>query len=1098
MALTGKFIADFSSFQEAVAKAEVSLKSLGDGASKVGPQLNRMVDNFSGRKLIQDAEVMVRAIEEVGGVSKLTASELESVSGKAQQAAEKMRAMGVDVPKGLQDVADAGKNTTSSMESMTTSVLKMAAGWLTAQAALAVASKAWSLVTGFIEASVVAAIEGENAQSKLTAAMRAQDTAMPSVIALYQEYSAQLQATTIYSAAAGQAAMALLVQIGNVMPRDMKKALDATSDLAAGLGIDLVDAATMVAKAATGNVTALNKVGVATKDTEGKTKDFAGVLDAINDKFGGQASAAANTYAGRVAQLGNAWGDVQESVGRAITTNGTLLEAVNSITGSLRDNTGELKENQAVTNFVSDAVVLAVRAFALLSNAVGYIAQVTAPVIVVLEYLTKGLNYTMVAVVKFVELTAAMGDTGMKKALPQVLKLQQGLLSLETGFGKAAKGTVDFALGAYTLAEKANGLADELEKTRGKTVDVTRASAEVPGVMNRSTKALVDNTEAHKALVAAQQKYADSLRDITDNLSGGKAIDKANLWLQALSQTIPIYQMSADKQAEVNKVMGEAIAAYSSLGEVAPQAMRDLWAATVPAIAATTSLDTVMKTVGATTLPLFARQTVSAIGVLRDGGTGLDVARAQTIDFNKAIQDLGGAFVQMAQVSGSSWGGVAQDIGVVLNAMGAAQQGAATFKAGLSNLGKTGGMTAGNMASTAAGAVAVAGSFVAATKGASKLNATLNGAAIGFSVAGPWGAAVGAAAGFIISLFGPSEVEKARKARAQWVDSAGGITAIAEEARKAGVSLDALLDAKKVKDVEKAVNDLQAAFAFQQQAMADLDEVTQRYGFTLEELGPTLQKQELDKQAQQLFHDWEVLNAAGIDTVAISNRMSESINAYVQNALAMGSEVPEAMRPMLQHMVEMGLLTDKNGEKITDLEGSGISFAMSMSDGFKALITSVEKLSKVIASSLGVAIDDTTDKINKIPKSVDVAVKYTESQTPTSPFNRKPIEGYQHGTDGFRDFGAGTPVMLHGWEAVVPRAQASEPGAVPGLLSAASSGGGASASAGLGGGGEQAVVINIDARGALFNDPGSDQRLADRIEQALNAKHGLTHRRRAA
>jgi len=42
------------------------------------------------------------------------------------------------------------------------------------------------------------------------------------------------------------------------------------------------------------------------------------------------------------------------------------------------------------------------------------------------------------------------------------------------------------------------------------------------------------------------------------------------------------------------------------------------------------------------------------------------------------------------------------------------------------------------------------------------------------------------------------------------------------------------------------------------------------------------------------------------------------------------------------------------------------------------------------------------------------------------------------------------------------------------------------------------VVVTIDARGALFNDPGSDQRLADRIAQALDAKHALQHKRRAA
>lgn len=116
MPITGTFNADFSSFQDAVQKAEVSLRSFESGAGKVETSLNRMVDSFSGRKIITDATLMSEAIDRIGGLSKLTEVELARVGTTANEAANKMRAMGVDVPPGLQKIADATKQAAAANE----------------------------------------------------------------------------------------------------------------------------------------------------------------------------------------------------------------------------------------------------------------------------------------------------------------------------------------------------------------------------------------------------------------------------------------------------------------------------------------------------------------------------------------------------------------------------------------------------------------------------------------------------------------------------------------------------------------------------------------------------------------------------------------------------------------------------------------------------------------------------------------------------------------------------------------------------------------------------------------------------------------------
>jgi hypothetical protein len=110
VAISGRFIADFESFYAACTKAEVSLRSFDSGAGKVETSLNKVSDSLSGRKIIQEASLAAEAVERMGGVSKLTQAELQQVGATATEAADKMRALGVDVPPKIQDLADSVKN----------------------------------------------------------------------------------------------------------------------------------------------------------------------------------------------------------------------------------------------------------------------------------------------------------------------------------------------------------------------------------------------------------------------------------------------------------------------------------------------------------------------------------------------------------------------------------------------------------------------------------------------------------------------------------------------------------------------------------------------------------------------------------------------------------------------------------------------------------------------------------------------------------------------------------------------------------------------------------------------------------------------------
>jgi hypothetical protein len=113
---TARFEADFSSFIAAINAAQYSMADMGKGADTVQQRLNAMVDQFSGRELIQEASLMTIAIEKMGGVAMLTGDELTQVGDKAAEAVDKLHALGTDVPEGLQKLADATAANTSAQE----------------------------------------------------------------------------------------------------------------------------------------------------------------------------------------------------------------------------------------------------------------------------------------------------------------------------------------------------------------------------------------------------------------------------------------------------------------------------------------------------------------------------------------------------------------------------------------------------------------------------------------------------------------------------------------------------------------------------------------------------------------------------------------------------------------------------------------------------------------------------------------------------------------------------------------------------------------------------------------------------------------------
>jgi hypothetical protein len=142
----------------------------------------------------------------------------------------------------------------------------------------------------------------------------------------------------------------------------------AAQDLASATGRDLASAADLIAKTAGSSTNALARLGIEVSGVEGSTERVAQIVQGVAGLFGGQAAAAALTYAGGVDQLRNAFSDLVEELGGVITENDTIGSALRDVLiPFFEELTRKVKENkEEIGAFVSTAIPSLLRGFSAL------------------------------------------------------------------------------------------------------------------------------------------------------------------------------------------------------------------------------------------------------------------------------------------------------------------------------------------------------------------------------------------------------------------------------------------------------------------------------------------------------------------------------------------------------------------------------------------------------------------------------------------------------------------------------------------------------------------------------------------------------------
>jgi phage-related protein len=1055
MSATATFQADFSRWNQALANAKDGLKSFEVPVKSVQAQLQRMATSLSGADIKRQAAIATAAIEKIGGVTKLTEQEQRKLNATVAEGIAKYKALGQEAPADLQKLhgeltkviddqkklAESQKPIAAGADASGLSFTTLAGSVLTAQLAYRALSVAGREVVEFLSSSIDSYANAEAAQKKLVVALQAQGTATPQVIKQYNDLAATFQNTTIYSDDLINEMEALLTQIGSVMPQDMGKALTAATDLASGLGIDLQQATMLVGKTLEGNTGALGRYGVKLDAARVSAEGMDYVARQLAERFGGQAQAQLDTYAGRVLALANAWDNVKEAVGKVLVTSPLLeagLRGIQEQVAQTGDGLGQadIKISDVVSGFSGLAGVVPGAG----SGLAGF-AAVAGPTIGILEGLAQAANDAYNIMAKLARDAPKLPTT---VTLP---KITGGLEEFDRQ-GKAAKD----AATAAKVAEKAYQDWANAVTTVGAAIKAAQLEENFLR-LNASGKL---TAEALQAILKEAEPLREKLGTLPPVLELLRAeyqtvIPQTDTFAHSLTSLIQVLPTVArtieTAAANVRLFVQELLPSRPALDDLmvgamaVPAPLKSMAIAGQEAGQAFSQMGREIRGsfegIGRDISDSFAGMLTHATS-FKDGFLGVwksiqrgitDILSSILNDFIKrflkgllnailgAQGGFSGAFSGLLSGLFSGGGGVGGMAGMAgIGGFGGIGAGAGAAGIGGNTVwgsglpgASTGGIGVAGGALLGAGAGIIVGGLVGGRTGnrvAAGLSGAGAGAAVG-SIGGPIGAGIGAIVGGVYGLYAAKQAnKKANDIRDEYLAQFGGqgtgagsgfgeLAKMLQEATGSGKLFQDFIKANDPGEISEAIDAVTAA------------------------LGPYIAQKQKAAEAEAA-HAQAVADATAKfeEQKAVLSDQLKSLDTEL--AALNASEAPEAVMGVIEAQTRARIASEKQAldEQMANLEKSQAETLNALDETAKAAAKSIQDALDALRAP------DLTIRIHyELPNPDQMPGGPGGPEGPPSENRRPP--GYASGTPGlgFVDFGRESLVRLHGREAVIPESR---------------------------------------------------------------------------
>lgn len=392
---------------------------------------------------------------------------------------------------------------------------------------------------GFGAIAVKEALEGEKAHALLVASVKAAGGSMEALEPAIDRLTTKFAKLGFTNDELEQG-LARMTQI----TQDPTKALDlmgVTADLARARHIGLEQAATLVGRAAEGNVTPLKRMGIEIATTGNAATDGKAAIDELQKRFGGAAQAEADTYSGKLAAFRATVSNLEESIGNA------LLPVLGKAATALSDTVTWFEHNRTAAELLGIAVggplVIAMSTYIIQQGiAIGLkVADFFETAAIAALYAADGIKGAALAAKDFaVSVAAFVGPVELAAA---AVGLLTGAISFDTVHTKDAKDAAKLyvdqlkgsgdevsilkdRIGTMSKARDDEFLATEraavahgnwADVSRGARAQYDKETAAIVVLKDRVKELTTQHqaaTTAHEDLTAAQEKAGVSTEDL--------------------------------------------------------------------------------------------------------------------------------------------------------------------------------------------------------------------------------------------------------------------------------------------------------------------------------------------------------------------------------------------------------------------------------------------------------------------------------------------------------------------------------------------------------------------------------------------------------